>query len=317
MRVFLTGVTGFAGSYLIGNLLAENHDVTCLVRSSSNTDTLPNHPFCRAYNGDLLDQENLNRAIEQSRPDIIYHLAGMAATVGSWNYPSTTLAVNTIGTANILEAALTYGKCRVVVVTSGDIYGIITADDLPITEDTLTRPRHPYGVSKWAASELVRVYWERYQLPAIEARPFNHIGPRQRLGFVVPDFASQLAKIKLGLKEAEMSVGNLSARRDFTDVRDVVRAYKCIGESGEPGQRYLICSGKAISIQYILDSLIEISGVDVKITQDPTRMRPSDTPVVYGSYKRLHQDTGWEPKVPLEESLVRIFDYWTTRIADS
>lgn len=317
MRVFVTGATGFAGSYLVDSLLSKNYEVTCLVHSSSSHQTVPNHPFCKAYNGDLLDLDGLKGAVLETRPDIIYHLAGMAATAGSWGHPALTLQINTIGTANILEAALAADRPRVVVVTSADIYGIIRPETLPISEQTPAQPRHPYGVSKWAASELVRLYWERYQLPVIEARPFNHIGPRQTRGFVVPDFASQLAAIKLGQQAPTMAVGNLSARRDFTDVQDMVRAYELIAQKGQAGQSYLICSGRAVSIQHILDTLLDLVGIDVTVTQDPLRMRPSDTPIIYGSYTRLQQDTGWEPQIPLRESLTHILTDWLDKLKNT
>jgi GDP-4-dehydro-6-deoxy-D-mannose reductase len=200
-----------------------------------------------------------------------------------------------------------------VVVTSADIYGVIRADDLPLTEATEPRPRHPYGVSKWAAGQLVRLYADRYGLPVVEARPFNHIGPRQAKGFVVPDFASQLAAIKLGKQPARMLVGNLSAERDFTDVRDVVRGYRALGESGEPGEAYIICTGTAVSIHWVLMTLLDIAGIDVSIEYDSARMRPSDTPCLYGDYAKLRHDTGWQPQIHLRQSLQDAFADWLDR----
>jgi GDP-4-dehydro-6-deoxy-D-mannose reductase len=169
-------------------------------------------------------------------------------------------------------------------------------------------------VSKWAASQLVTLYWRRFGLPVIEARPFNHIGPRQMLGFVVPDFASQFAAIKLGQKPPVLSVGNLEAERDFTDVRDVVAAYQALMAQGQPGQSYLICSGHSTRIQTIVDTLAELTGVAVQIEQDPARMRPLDTPRLVGSYAKLHQDTGWRPQIPLRQSLTDALDDWLGRL---
>ena len=213
------------------------------------------------------------------------------------------MAVNAGGTANILEAAVAYGRPRVVVVTSAEIYGLISEEMLPLTEESVPQPRHPYGISKQAAGQLAAVYWQRYRLPVIEARPFNHIGPRQTLGFVVPDFASQLAAVKLGQSEAVISVGNLEAQRDFTDVRDVAAAYRLLAASGRPGQTYFICSGRPTSIQSLLDILIEITGIEVQVTIDPARQRPSDTPRFFGSYAKIAEDTGWRPQIPLRRSL--------------
>ena len=155
------------------------------------------------------------------------------------------------------------------------------------------------------ASRLVGLYWDRYGLPVVEARPFNHIGPRQTTGFVVPDFASQLAAIELGKREPKMLVGNLSAERDFSDVRDVIAGYMRLAESGRPGQHYLICSGQAVSIESILRTLIGMISVEVEVVRDPDRMRPSETPRLVGSFAKIQKDTGWEPEIALAESLAR------------
>jgi GDP-4-dehydro-6-deoxy-D-mannose reductase len=223
------------------------------------------------------------------------------------------VAVNTIGTINLLEAAVAYGHPRVVIVTSAEIYGLVQAEELPLTEETVPQPRHPYGVSKLAAGQLVPIYWQRYGLEVVEARPFNHIGPRQSLGFVVSDFASQLAAIKLGQQAPQLSVGNLEAQRDFTDVRDVIRAYVRLAESGQPGEAYLICSGQPVAIQRVLSTLIELADVDVAIEPDMGRMRPSDVPCLYGSYAKIGRDTGWRPQIPLRQSLADALADWLRR----
>jgi len=202
-------------------------------------------------------------------------------------------------------------------VTSADFYGPVQPADLPITEHTQPRPCLLYGVSKWALSRLIPLYQRRYDLPIVEARPFNHIGPRQATGFVVSDFASQLAAIKLGQRPPAISVGNLTAERDFTDVRDVVRAYRLLAETGRPGQPYIICSGKAVSIRTILDQLIDLAGVAVEVSQDPQRMRPSETPLLVGNHEKLSRDTGWEPQIPLRRSLADALGYWLAQLAES
>jgi GDP-4-dehydro-6-deoxy-D-mannose reductase len=310
MRIFVTGATGFAGSHLVDLLLAAGHEVHAFVHPSTSTQSLPDHPLVFAVEGNLLDLGGLKTAVSAIHPDLIYHLAGQAYPERSWVDPALTFAINTGGTANLLEAAVQIGRPRVVVVTSAEIYGRIRPQDLPITETFRPQPRHPYGISKWAAAELVRVYWQRYQLPVVEARPFNHIGPRQSLGFVVPDFASQVAAIALNQQEAMIQVGNLEAERDFTDVRDVVRAYVALAERGEPGEGYLICSGKPVSIHQLLMTLIEIAGVDVKIATDPSRMRPSDVPILYASYEKLNWQTGWQPEISLRQSLEDVLGMW-------
>ncbi|HSM54613.1 MAG TPA: GDP-mannose 4,6-dehydratase, partial [Candidatus Sulfomarinibacteraceae bacterium] len=226
MRIFVTGATGFAGSHLVDDLLAQEHEVFGLSYDKNEPQRHVGHPLYRSITGDLLDLSSLDAALKVAQPDVIYHLAGWALTAQSWEHPARTINVNTAGTANLFQAAVARGRPRVVAVTSAEIYGVVKPEQLPITEESVPDPHHPYGVSKWAAGRLVPLYWDRYELPVIEARPFNHIGSRQSLGFVVPDFASQLAGIKLGQKAPTISVGNLSAERDFTDVRDVVRAYQ-------------------------------------------------------------------------------------------
>ena len=315
MRIFFTGVTGFAGSHLADLLLADGHDVFGLVHVASSTQSAPDHPHFYAVPGDLLDLQGLTQAVADIRPDVIYHLAGQPFPALSWQNTARTLAINTGGTANLLEAALAFGRPRVLVVTSAEIYGKIRPNQLPITERSIPKPRHPYGVSKQAAGQLVRLFADRYDLPVIEARPFNHIGPRQALGFVVPDFASQLAAIKLGLKTPDMFVGNLSAERDFTDVRDVVRAYKLLAERGTAGDAYLICSGQPVPVHNILNILLEMTAMDVKVEYDPARMRPSDIPVLYGSHHKIARELGWRPHYHLRQTLADVFAEWLHKLA--
>jgi GDP-4-dehydro-6-deoxy-D-mannose reductase len=315
MRVFMTGATGFAGSHLVDSLLADGCQITALTHEASSRQPLPDRPGVTAVPGDLLDRNSLIAAVAAAQPDLIYHLAGQASPGLSWREPALTLALNTGGTANLLDAAVAYGRPRVVVVTSAEIYGPVLPENLPITETTPPAPHHPYGVSKWAAGQLIPLYWQRYGLPVIEARPFNHIGPRQAPGFVVPDFASQLAAIKLGQRPPQIAVGNLNAERDFTDVRDVTAAYRRLAAAGQPGEAYLICSGQPVPINYLLTALADLAEVEVEIVYDPARMRPSDTPVLYGSYAKLAQDTGWRPTIHLRQSLADALADWVERLS--
>lgn len=314
MRVFITGATGFAGSHLVDQLLAAGHQILALFHAATSHQGLPEHPHIQPVGGDLLDLPAMTAVMREARPDLVFHLAGQAYPARSWDDPALTMAVNTGGTANLLRAAVDCGRPRVVVVTSAEIYGPLAAEDLPLTEQTPPRPRHPYGISKLAAGELARVYWERYGLPVVEARPFNHIGPRQALGFVVPDFASQLAAIRLGRREPVMRVGNLEPERDFTDVRDVAAAYVRLAEAGQPGQAYLICSGRAVSVRHMLDTLIELSSVAVDVQVDQSRVNPSDTPCLYGSHAKITADTGWRPEIPLRQSLADALADWEGRL---
>lgn len=313
MRVFITGATGFAGSHLVDALLAEGAEIFALVHAATSHQALPTHERLHQIAGNLLDPESLKAAVATAQPDVVYHLAGQAYPALSWQKAAFTFALNTGGTANLLDAVVAYGRPRTLIITSAEIYGPVQPQDLPLTEQTPPHPRHPYGVSKWAAGQLVSLYAERYQLPVVEARPFNHIGPRQALGFVVPDFASQLAAMRLGLQPPKMRVGNLDAQRDFTDVRDVVRAYMTAARAGKPGEAYLICSGQPIAIHYLLTVLTELAGIAVDVEYDPARMRPSDVPCLYGSYDKLYQDTGWRPQIHLRQSLADALTDWMDR----
>lgn len=314
MRIFVTGVTGFAGSHLVDLLLDEGHDVYALVHRASGHQPLPSHKNFNILVGDLLDLNGLMDVVKSCQPDSILHLAGQASPSQSWRDPAKTLAINTGGTANILEAALKAGKPQTIIITSAQIYGHLDSEMLPITEKVTPDPTHPYGISKWAAGRLVHLYSDRYGLPVIEARPFNHIGPRQARGFVVPDFASQLAAIKGGLQEPVIAVGNLSSERDFTDVRDVVKAYRLLVEFGKPGEAYLICSGRPVPIQQLLDMLIKIAEVDVRIEKEPKLTRKSEIPRIFGSYAKLGKDTGWKPQIDLRQSLTDTFLEWERRL---
>jgi GDP-4-dehydro-6-deoxy-D-mannose reductase len=316
MRVFVTGATGFAGYHLVGSLLADGHHVIGLVHEETSHQPYPQHERFIPVPGNLLDKGSLIQKMADGQPDMVFHLAGQASPGLSWSDPALTLAVNTGGTANILEAALRCGKPKVVVVSSAQIYGGSKNLELPITEATPPHPNHPYGVSKWAAGQLVSLYWQRHQLPVIEARPFNHIGPRQALGFVIPDFASQIAAIRLGIREPFVTVGNLEAERDFTDVRDVARAYRFLADKGKPGEAYLICSGQLVKIQKLLNMLIDLSGVDVEVKLDPDRMRPSEQKQIVGSYAKIHRDTGWQPEITLNQSLTHSLDEWINKLGN-
>ena len=310
MRIFMTGSTGFAGSHLANRLLSQGHQVYGLVHWDSGHQPVPDHKLFIPVAGDLLDPANLRQQISHVKPDVIYHLAGQASPSMSWTDPILTISLNLTGTVNILEAARQCGTPRIVNVTSALLYGEISEAQLPITEASLPAPTHPYGVSKWAASQMGRLYWQRYRLPVIEARPFNHVGPNQALGFVVPDFAKQIAGIKLGRKEPEMTVGNLAAARDFTDVRDVVRAYEKLAETGEPGETYLVCSGRAVSIQSILDLFLEIADLKFEISINVDKKLSRSSTKIFGSYRKLNRATKWDPMISLRHSLSDALEEW-------
>ena len=267
------------------------------------------HPGVRWLTVELLDRDAVRRALDATRPSIIYHCAGLAHVQDAWKAPARSLRVNVLGTHHLLEGCRELGlTCRMLVTGSAQIYRPHTE---PIAEDDDIAPANPYGVSK-LAQELTAA---ASGLPVLLARPFNHAGPRQSPAYASSAFAQQIAQIESGRREPVLRVGNLDARRDLTDVRDTVRAYLALADSGVPLRPYNVCSGRAHSMREILDLLLSMARVRVAIEVDPARMRPADTPIVLGSHARLTADTGWRPEIPLEQTLSDLLDYWRAREA--
>jgi len=260
---------------------------------------------------DLRDRDDVMALIEATRPDQIYHLAAQAAVGTSFSDPWDTLETNIRSELNIFEACVAYEiKPRVLVVSSGEIYANANREDRPTDETFLPQPTSPYSVSKVTQEALGFEYFHSRQIPVVIVRPFNQIGPGQRLGFVAPDFASQIAQIEAGLQKPLLRVGNLEARRDFTDVRDVVRALRLLVAHGIPGEIYNVASGIAHPIQEVLDVLLSLSSMKIEVEPDPARMRPSRVPLVWGDSTKLRELTGWQPVIPFEQSLSEILDYY-------
>lgn len=309
----ITGVAGFAGSHLAEYLV--NHtdlDVFGIVREGGTRSNIVHlGERITILEGNVLSAEFVQSVIRGIRPDYVFHLAAQAAPAHAWSDPRKTLVDNTVGQLNVLQTIASESlACRILVVGSGDEYGIVQLSELPIRETNPLRPNNPYAVSKICQDMLGLQYFISHQLPVVRVRPFNHIGPRQTDAFVCSSFARQVAEAELGLREPVVKVGNLEARRDFTDVRDMVRAYWLAISQGVPGEVYNIGSGVAWSISDVLRSLLEKSRTKIRVEQDPLRLRPSDVPVVYCDYSRFHARTGWMPKFPLEESLAELLDYW-------
>ncbi|HYF45832.1 MAG TPA: GDP-mannose 4,6-dehydratase [Acidimicrobiales bacterium] len=301
MRALVTGAAGFVGRHLVAELTAAGHQVT-------ETD--------RADGLDILDPEGLDELFASCRPEVVYHLAGQADVGGSWSSPVETFRTNAEGTMNVLLAAAGHGVDRVLAVASADVYGQVPADELPIVEDRPLRPHSPYGASKAAADVIALQAHLGHGLGVIRARPFNHLGPGQSDRFVASALAGRIARNEL-TGGGEVPVGDLTPRRDFTDVRDVVRAYRLLVERGEPGEAYNVCSGRDVAVQDVADRLVAMAERPMTLVPDPELFRPVDTPVLRGDPSRLQAATGWTPAISLDQTLADVLDDWRKRVREA
>ena len=315
MRALITGLNGFAGSHLADFLLAQGN-IELFGGVFGNCDNIVHLDKRVTFiEGDLRDLHFAQALLAQALPDRIYHLAGQAFAPVSWQDPWATIEVNLRAEVNVLHAAAqAQSTARVLVIGSFDEYGRVDASHLPVTEDTPLHPDSPYAVSKIAQDFLGLQYFQSHHLHVVRVRPSNHIGPRQSEQFVTSNFAKQIAAIEAGAREPVLFVGNLDAQRDFTDVRDMVRAYYLALERGAPGEVYNIGSGRAYPIQQVLDLMLKQSRAPIRVEQDAARLRPSDTPIMYVDSTKFRAQTGWEPRIPLEQSLRDILDYWRAKV---
>ena len=316
-RALITGVTGFAGSHLAEYLLAEQSEVeifgTYRWRSrTENIDGLASR--IRLVEADMRDSSSMLQILDEIRPDYVFHLAAQSFVPSSWTAPNETLTTNITGQTNLFEAIRRLRLDPVVqIACSSEEYGLVRPDETPITEDNPLRPLSPYAVSKVGQDLLGYQYFQSYGLKVIRTRGFNHTGPRRGPVFVTSNFAKQIASIEAGLQEPVIRVGNLDAVRDFTDVRDMVRAYWLAVLHGKPGEAYNIATGTGITIRQLLDRLLALSTAEVKVELDPDRLRPSDVEILIGDSSKFRRDTGWEPRVPFDQTLRDILDYWRQR----
>jgi len=319
MRALITGITGFAGSHLAECLLAEHPEVevfgTYRWRSRrENIEHLARRVELRE--ADLRDYSSLHSLLDEVRPDAIFHLAAQSFVPSSWRAPAETLTTNIAGQTNLFEAVRYLGLDPTIqIACSSEEYGLVHPDETPIREDNPLRPLSPYAVSKVAQDFMGYQYFQSYGMKVVRTRGFNHTGPRRGDVFVTSNFAKQVASIEAGLQEPVIRVGNLDAIRDFTDVRDMVRAYWLAVTRGRPGEVYNIASGVGIHIHELLDRLIALSEAEVEVRVDPERLRPSDVEILIGDSSKFRADTGWEPKIPFEQTLTDVLDYWRERLA--
>ena len=311
MQALITGAGGFVGGHLCAYLLAHTDwDVVGTVYPHP-VEAQPAEPRLRLVYADLRDLAGVQALVDEVRPSHIFHLAAQSFVPASFADPWDTLENNIRAQLNLLEAVRRSERdVWVLVVGSNEEYGAPGPDELPLTEASPLRPNNPYAVSKVSQDFMGLQYHLAYGVPVVRVRPFNHTGPGQVARFVVPAFASQIARIEAGLQEPVMKVGNLAAARDFTDVRDIVWAYHLAVTQGEPGEVYNLASGRAQSVQGLLETLLSYSQVEIRVERDPSRYRPVDVPVAYGSAEKFRQRTGWEPQIPFEQTLRDVLDYW-------
>jgi GDP-4-dehydro-6-deoxy-D-mannose reductase len=309
VRSLITGVSGFAGSHLAEALLAapEAEVWGCDIGAARR----PYHPATlKLLAADLCDPAETRRVVETCRPERIYHLAAQAFVGESWNNPWTTFETNLRGQVNLLEAVrAVYLETRILVISSSEVYGRVSPQALPLDETCPLQPDSPYGVSKAGQDLLGLQYHLSYGLHVVRVRPFNHIGPRQNRRFVAPAFASQVAAIEAGRQAPAVRVGNLSTRRDMTDVRDMVRAYCLALEHGLPGEVYNLGAGQSHSMRELLEVLLSFATVQIAIDVDPGRFRPSDTPDIVCNASKFRAISGWAPQIPFEQSLRDLLAY--------
>ena len=312
MRVLITGASGFVGGHLVEACVAAGETVFAASRSGGLDVTEAGS--VRTVSLDLLDGEATDAVVAETAPQVIYHLAGLASVARSWEEPQRTLQENATVTLNLLEAARKHAPhACLVLASSGEVYG--RPATLPVDEDAPLRPQSPYAVAKVTAEMLGGLYADAHDLRVVGARAFNHAGPRQATTYAIASFARQVAAGQLaGERPVRLVTGNPDARRDFTDVRDVVRAYRLLAEHGEAGV-YNVCSGRSTSISELITMLAAAAGVEVSHDVDPARLRPHDVAEVRGSHARLTAATGWRPEIPLERTLADTLVWWRGELA--
>jgi len=309
MRVMITGAGGFVGKHLIENLKG-NHEVIATDRLSSPPIGL-RVPYLSM---DITDNKNVREVLQKVIPDAIIHLAAQSMVASAWADPASTIYINTIGTINLINMIKDYLPNTILLtIGSGEEYGLSANLGVPLTEEHPCFPQNPYATSKLAMGQLALQLAKKHNLKILHLRPFNHFGPEQQLGYVVSDFASQVAEIEQGRRPALLKVGNLHAQRDFTDVRDVVQAYTSLLEKGPDSGIYNVCSGFAYSAKQILNIILSFASVKIEVEQDPDKLRPSDVPLFLGSSEKLFLTTGWQPKHQFENSVLETLNWWRIR----
>ncbi len=307
--ILVTGAAGFAGSHLLDLLRREDRPIIGWYHPGTAPLDLDGTGAPVTWQAiELLDPIAVRNALAATRPAEVYHLGGVASQGKSWDRVDETLQVNVMGTQHLLDGLVQAGvPARTLVIGSGTVY---RPSNEALEETAPIGPASPYAVSKLAQELVAQQVFSQHRLPVMVSRSFNHIGPRQGLGFVGADFARQIALIEAGRMPPVMSVGNLDALRDLMDVRDTARAYRAIMRAGTPGEAYNVCAGHAYKMRELLDGLLRHATVQVEVRVDPEKFRPVDQPIVLGSFERLARETGWRPQIPMDRTLADLLDYW-------
>lgn len=310
MQVLITGSSGFVGKHLTAILLNQtNWSIIGISRDHRRASSASSAERMRLVQADLQDAARVSDVLSQYQPDVIVHLAAQSHIPTAWQKPWETFENNVRGQLNLFQGVIAAKLApRILVVSSNEVYGATSSDELPIRESKVMRPNNPYAVSKATQDLMAIQYWMSHRMDVIVARPFNHTGPGQLPQFVVPGFAKQIAEIETGAQPPVMRLGNMAAERDFTDVRDIVRAYFMLIEKGVGGQIYNVCSGTPRSIQSILDSLFKLTPVKIAQETDPNKFRPADTPVSFGDNSHIRDAIGWQPIITFEQTLADILN---------
>lgn len=315
MKAMVIGAAGFVGSYLVDAIKADLLCDICVTK-------LPHHQLKAAddvevLDMNVLDEAGVNACLSRVEPDYVFYLAAQSSISQSWKEPTKTVEVNVAGSLNVLDSIRALRKPpRVLMVGSGEEYGTVPPEYIPIKEETRLDPQNIYAATKACQSMMASIYRSAYGLQLISVRAFNHIGPGQSDRFVVSDFCHQIARIEAGLQEPVIRVGNLQAKRDFTDVRDVVRAYTSLIQFGVPGEIYNVGSGHAVSIQSILTEACMRSRRAIRVCVDPGKFRPIDTPVIEADVSKIFAASGWKPKIPLADTIEDMLGYWREKCGE-
>ncbi len=309
-NALIIGGAGFVGKYLIPEL-SNIYNVTAT--------KLPNESIsldgCTVCDLNIMYPNQIEEVLNTVKPDVIFHLSAQSSVKLSWINPQLTIDVNIKGALNLLDSIKKLDLvCKTILIGSGEEYGYVQQEECPIKEDNRIRPGNIYAITKATQNMIGTVYAKAYNMDIVMVRAFNHVGAGQLPMFVVSDFCKQIVEIEKGIKEPIMKVGNLTAKRDFTNVKDVVKAYKLLAENGISGQTYNVGSGTAVTIQSILDIALSHSTADIKVVQDPNRMRPSDVPIIVADTSKIFKDTGWKPDISLDATILEVLEYWRNNI---